>query len=555
MPCDAMTYSFVCKELAVLVGGRIDKITMPERDELFLFVRSQSANHKLVISAGTYPRIHLTTEKKDNPLTPPAFCMNLRKNIAGGRILSVSQEKDERIIYIDIAFKNELGDEENKRLICEIMGKYSNIILTHENGKIIECVKHISLDGSKRAVFPGLIYSVPKQDKLSPLCEQGILQLGINKDNAFEKLKENVMGLSGASFSEAIFLAEQDEKSKFYPQKIANGLSLLYSLPALPCVIDSEKCGEAKSDFFVRPYASLKAEYRFFDSLSAAMDYFYSDKDRVSRIAAKSRNLLGLVKNAKKRAEKRIADFYFRIKENENSEKDRIKGEVLLANIFRVKAGDSSIDAENFYDENKVISIELDPTLSAADNAQKYFKKYSKKKRTIDATRLQIEKTEAELACYKELIYELENITKTEELADIADEMSELRLLKPQKRDKHEKKSKPRLIEFEGFKIFVGKNNLQNEKLFRESKKTDFWLHIKDFHGSHVIISAESRQVPVSVIERAASLAAFYSEARQADKCEVVCCQIKNVSKPSGFGMGKVVYKNEKTLIVSPLGE
>lgn len=545
MPSDALTYHFIAKELNdLLVGGKIEKINMPENDEVFLTIRAQRERQTLILCAGNNPRVHITNAQKENPLVPPAFCMNLRKNIGGGIIKSISTYPFERIIFIDIFYKNELGVRNDKRLICEIMGKYSNIVICDENRKILECLKHIPLDISKkRQLLPGLIYEVPTQDKLTPLDSNGIKQIKFSEDPYLD-IMNNVMGLAPVTVTEAIFNANISQINENAIERIADELKNLYLLPLKPCLINGK-------DFFIRPYNSIKGDYLYFESINKAMDAFFTDKDFSQRLSSKSKALLSSVKSAYKRTEKRLSEFLIRLKECENYQNDRILGEILTANMYKLKPGMASIVLENFYDGQNV-EIKLDPTLSPAANAQKYFDKYNKKKRTIEATSKLIEKTKEEKQAYEAIIFSLENVTELNELNDIAEEMALLGLIKARTKNKHEKPSSPLMAEVNGFKILIGKNNIQNERLFKNAAKNDIWLHTRLIHGSHVIIQTENRQVPENVLLTAAQYAAYYSKARNSDKVEVDYTLVKNVSKPSGAALGKVVYKNQKTIIVTP---
>ncbi|MCL2675833.1 MAG: NFACT family protein [Firmicutes bacterium] len=557
MPGDALTYHFLARELdATIAGGRIEKISMPESDEVFLSIRKDRQNYILTLSAGPNCRAHITKAVKENPLTPPAFCMNLRKNIGGGIIEKITAEPFERILYIDILFKNELGVRDDKRLICEIMGKYSNIILCGAGGRIMECLVHIPLDVSvKRSVFPGLKYQIPALDKLSPLDYDGILNLKFD-DDPHDEILRNVKGLAPASIAEAVYNANVNDNSAQSKKHIADALAALFSDSLAPCILNGDerennKNKHTKTDFFIRKFNSIGGDYVCYNTISEAMDAHFTQRDAAARLNTKAKALSTTAKNALKRAEKRLAELYLRLKESEDFEKERINGELITANIYKIKSGMTILTADNYY-SGETAQIPLDPLLSPAQNAQRFYKKYAKKKRTILATTEQIAKTEAEKAAIEEILYSLDNLTAAAEIPDIREELTALGLLRAEKTRGKEKPSSPFVREIDGFKVYIGKNNVQNDRLVRNAARDDIWLHVKNSHGSHVVIESGRRPVPESVIATAAGMAAYYSKAKSADKTEVDWTLVKYVSKPAGSLPGKVVYFNQRTLVVVP---
>ena len=532
MPQDALTYSFITSELNdILKGGIINKITMPFKDEIILSIRSKGQNFFLLISLGNHSRMHLVKQTKPSPLAAFAFCMHLRKNMGGGIIENIEQEPFERIINIHIMFKNELGIQEDKKLVLEIMGRYSNAILVNkEMQKITDCAKHIPIDDSiKRAVMPGLMYTVPVQDnKFSPLDKEYI------ESNDFDiKL---LKGLAPISINEAVLNSKGD---------LYNSLHALFNDPQKPCFTDN--------DFFIRPYNSVQDDYKFLPTLNETMDYFFSAKDLKERLKSKSSRYLTLIKNSLKRATKKLGDFNQKIKECENLEEDRIFGELITTNIYKLKQSDNELITLNYYD-NTTVKIALDPMLNPAKNAQKYYKKYSKKKRAISTTQDLIVKTEEEVALFSALKDDLEGASTLDELTEIIESMANLGLIKEQKRTKKTTVPPIQTEEVDGFKIKIGKNNVQNDRLYRQANKDDLWFHVKNFTGSHVLIECNnknSKDIPQKIILYAAKLAAKHSKAKAADKIEVDYTQIKYVHKIAGSALGKVSYKNHKTVIIN----
>jgi len=554
MPQDALTYSFIVNELnKALRGGIINKITMPFKDEIILSIRNKGQNYFLLISLSNHSRMHLIKETKPSPLTPYSFCMHLRKNMGGGIIESITQEPFERIININFLFRNELGIQEDKKLVLEIMGRYSNAILVNQQTqKITDCAKHIPIDDNiKRAVMPGLIYSVPIQDnKFAPLDKEKILHFYPKTDDSAKDLINQIKGISPVSINEALHNAEPNDSLSLF-----NSLYALFNDEAKPCILlnyhtnDREELYNPYIDFFIRPYNSIKGDYIFFSTLNETMNCFFENKDLNERLKSKSSKYLTLTKNNLKRAAKKLSDFHQKMKDCENLEDDRIFGELITANIYKLKQGATELITQNYYN-NTTAKIPLDPMLSPPKNAQKYYKKYSKKRRALTTTVDLITKAEQEVLLYQALKEDLESISSLDELTEIIENMSNLKLITLAKQTKKPTLSPIRSEEFDGFKIKIGKNNIQNDRLVKQANKDDLWFHIKDFAGSHVIVETHNKQVPQSVILHAARLAAQHSKVKILNKAEVDYTQIKYVHKQAGATLGKVSYKNHKTVIV-----
>lgn len=543
-----MTYGFLVKELdEKLRDGRIDKVSMPEKDKVVLTIRARGENNYLLISAGFAPRIHLTCAKSENLPVAPSFCMHLRKNIGGGVISGVEAVPFERVIVINILFRNELGERENKKLICEIMGKYSNIILVRENGKISDAIRHISPDISeKRPVLPGIAYSVPFQDKLAPTDGEGIIKLNLS-DNPLSTLQKSLKGIAPISVAEAVFRAE---KSDDFRAAVADELAQMYTRPTNPCICRSEN----SEDYFIRPYDSVEGEYSYYPTLNEAMDAFFRAKDKAAALGERGRGLTQTVKHALKRADKRAAEFYVRLNSCGDAETQKLYGELITANLYRIKKGDKTLCAENYY-TGETVNIALDENLNPSQNAAAYYKKYNKKKKTLVMTEEQLNKTLEEKEILKELLYELENVAEQSEFDDIYEEMSALGLIKRRREKTRSKPSQPRKFEADGFTVLIGRNNLQNDKLVKSAERNDIWLHVKGFHGSHVLIKTENRTVPEKVLLAAAAAAAYYSEASESDKADVDYTLARYVQKPVGSPPGKVIYTHQTTLTVRPQPE
>ena len=560
MPSDALHYSFIADELNdKLRDVRIEKISMPEKDEIVLGIRSRGMNFSLLISASPMAsRCHLTNHKKENPTVAPSFLMHLRKHIGGAKIISVDSPDFERIIRIKLLTRNEMSDEESKLLIAEIMGKYSNIILVGSNGIISDSIRHVGIDtSSKRQVLPGLKYEpAPAQNKLNPTAttESANALAAFPGGDLGAYIIAKFKGLAPSSAQEAVYRALQttdcprltDEQCK----KVAKELSALFDKNTVrPCVCER--------DFYIRPYALFGTQLKFCDSLNVAMDEYFYSRDKAARFAEKSKHLQSLLKNAIARTQKKLSGFIQKQESCKGLETDKLYGELILSNIYRIKTGLKSITVENWYDDNAPVTIELDPQKSPQANAQAYFKRYSKKKKTLEQLAPLIEKTQDELDYYDTVSLSFSLCSENAEIDELSDELERAGLIKrKQSKNKSVKKtlntSSPLSVVIEGFTVRIGKNNIQNDALTKSAKNTDIWLHTKNIHGSHVIISTNGSTAPETVILGAARLAARYSKAAQSQNVPVDYTLAKYVSKPSGSPPGKVIYTHQSTIYVDP---
>lgn len=564
MPSDALHYSFMAKELDErLRDGKIEKITMPEKDEIILTVRSRGENSNLLISAAaSSARCHLTSRKKENPVAAPSFLMHLRKHIGGAKIIGISAEPFERVLKIKLATRNEMSDVEYKTLAVEIMGKYSNIILVGSDGKISDCIKKVGADlSSKRQVLPALKYlPAPAQDRVALTDSDAVQALlcSFGGGNLPDYIIRNMKGLAPVSAQEAVFAAlgrtDCEKLSADEVQSVQNALAQLYRFDnVMPCI---RKTDGADADFYIRPYKAFGGEYAFFPTLSAAMDEYFYDKDKAIRFGEKSHRLSAILKNAISRTEKKLAGFIEKTESCRDADRDRLYGELILANIYRIKQGMSEFTAEDWNDGGKLITVPLAKEKTPQANAQQYFKRYAKKKKTIEQTMPLCEKAKADLDYFDTVLISFSLCRENSEIDDLTEELERAGLLKPKQTKKKAKAkripSMPMTFSFEGFTIRVGKNNIQNDTLTKNAKADDIWLHTKSIHGSHTLISAEGRTVPDSVILYAASLAAKFSKASASQNVPVDYTFVKYVNKPSGAPVGKVIYTHQKTVYVNP---
>ncbi len=563
MPSDALHYSYIAEELdGLLKDGKIEKISMPEKDEIVLGIRARGNNFSLLVSAcPSAARCHITQSKKENPAVAPSFLMHLRKHIGGAKIAKISAVPFERVLEIKLITRNELADEEKKTLIAEIMGKYSNIILVSSDGVISDCIKKVGADtSSKRQVLPSLRYEYPpKQEKISPLETEPVLQelknFGGGDLSSF--LIKKVKGLSPVSAQEAVFEAlgkvDTPPLSEYAATEIVAALQSLYARDTLqPCIRMANK---ASVDFYFRPYKMFDGQYVFFDSLSQAIDEYFKDRDKQNRFNEKSHHLSSLLKNAISRTEKKLDGFLEKSESCQNLETDKLYGELILSNIYKIKQGMESISVENWYDDNKIITIPLEKDKSPQANAQACFKKYNKKKNTLKQIAPLIEQAKSQLDYYDSVMLAFSLCRENAEIDDLTEELEKAGLAKKRQKKGIKVKrqpSQPLCTEINGFTVKIGKNNLQNDRLTRAAKSEDIWLHTKSIHGSHVIISSDGQSVPNDVIKSAAELAARYSKAAQSQNVPVDYTLVKYVSKPSGSPPGKVIYTHQSTVFVNP---
>ena len=575
MPFDGIVTKCVVNELNLLLsGGRVEKVFQPEADEIVLLVRSKGRNHRLVASASAnYPRLHITAAQKENPQTPPVFCMLMRKHLSGGKLLDIKFHDYERVVTINIESVNELGDLSVKKLVVEIMGKHSNIILLNSEDKIIDSVKHIDSDiSSVREVMPARLYSPPPaQDKVPPEAvapDQIFDRAGASEAKHIEGLLlDLIKGFSPYTCREICAAADVPPKTAVTSLSSADRQNIISNLDSYlkkiisasfePCIVYEDANYLRPLDFYcfspLRPLNSKKYEL-----LSAALDDFYSLRDTNERLAQKMGDVVKVVKNGIDRCEKKIAMFDDKLREVSDRETLRLYGELITANIYCIPAGSKSARVLNYYSENEeYIDIPLDEYKPAQDNAQKYYRQYSKAKSTYFNVTQQLEDAHSELKYLRSVQTMLDNCGTRQEIDEIRQELIEQGYIRMSSRNARKKQDKPTaplsFVSCDGFEILVGKNNRQNDQLtLKLAASYDLWLHTRNIPGSHVIIRTERQEVPDSTLLEAAVLAAFYSSAKMSYNVPVDYTAVKNVKKPSGAKPGMVIYESFKTINVTP---
>lgn len=561
----------------VLEGARADKIYQPECDEIVISFRGRGGSYKLLLSANaSNPRAHFINTAKKNPLTAPMFCMLLRKHLSGGRLIKVFQPGFERCLEFWIESYTELGDLTVKRLIIEIMGRHSNIILTDEDGKILDSIKHIDVTvSSVRQVLPGLMYlPPPPQEKISPLvCEYIDVVRAVAC--ADEKIKADKLILQSFAGISPVVARELCHRSlggsdvyaaQLTPQQQKELCKAVFDMfedvrvgRFSPCLVYERESGKPLDfcAFEVTQYGEL-AHTQHCESVSNAAEKFYFDRDAVQRQKQKSAGLLKRINNNIDRCAKKIVLLSQTVDESKNKEQHKMYGDLLTANLYRLKGGEKSITVQNFYSpQQESVTIPLDSSFSPQQNAQRFYKKYNKAKAAGAEAERQMAFAEEEL-CYLESARQFLQQAKTEEdIAQIREELSQAGYIIGEKkgRKKNAEGSKPlHYVSSDGFDIYVGKNNIQNDRLtLRFANSADLWFHTKNFPGSHTIIKLGlDKNVPERTILEAAGLAAYYSSARGSAQVPVDYTQIKNVKKPSGAKPGMVIYDHYNTLYITP---
>lgn len=564
MPNDMYTINALANELKDrLVGGRIEKINQPEKDEVTFYVHNNRINYILVVSVNSNsPRIHLTTEKKDNPYVAPPFLMHLRKRLIGAKIEELSTVGFDRIICIKLKGKNEMSDEITNTLYIELMGRYSNIILCEENGIISEALRHISPENSFRCILPKVKYALPDNERIKPTEKEALIDLfnSFNGGNLANYITSNVVGFSSQTVAELLFrlnLTTACELNDKQARTLADEIDKLYNINKYneynPCV--SIVAGNP-SDFFIFPYHSLPHSFVEKDSLNQAVKECCLEKDRITRLNMESKELYHALRTAIKKTEKALSSARERIIACKDYETLRYRGEMITNYIYMLSRGMKYFDAID-YNTGETVRIPLDPILTPQENAQALFKKYSKQKRTIEFSKQQAIELERKLDYLNSIKTSLDLCITVKDLEGIKEELINIGVLTEKKNKKNTKKvSKPlpslRTFSYMGYTIICGKNNIENDRLTFSAKPKDIWLHAKDAHGSHVIIKREDKTVTDKVIEFAAEVAAYYSERQSSGKAIVDYCEARFVKHLPGGGKGQVIYTDYNGINVSP---
>lgn len=567
MAFDGITIANIVKELNdTVLDGRIYKIAQPEVDELLLTIKTPKGQKRICISASaSLPLIFLTDENKPSPMTAPNFCMLLRKHIANGRIIGISQPKLERIIYFDIEHLDELGDLCRKTLIVEIMGKHSNIIFCNDRGMIIDSIKHVSAQmSSVREVLPGREYFIPdtmKKENPLTVSEEIFRQELLSKPMPLGKaIFNSFTGVSPVASEEICHLSGMDSdlpakeftddllahlyrQFTYYFEQVKNG-------EFAPVIYYDGKEPKEFSALPLTHFSNCRAEH--YESISEVIRTYYASKNTITRIRQKSADLRRVVQTALERNRKKYDLQLRQLRDTENREKYKVYGELIHTYGYNLEEGAKSLEALNYY-TNEMIKIPLDPQKTPQDNAKKYFDKYNKQKRTCEALSTLIQETRDEIAYLESISNALDIARGEDDLVQIKEELVDSGYIRRKfTRKKAKITSKPlHYISSDGYHMYVGKNNLQNEELtFHFASGNDWWFHAKGTPGSHVIVKTNGDELPDRTFEEAGRLAAHYSKNSGAEKVEIDYVERKHVKKPNGSKPGFVVYYTNYSLMI-----
>jgi len=575
MAFDGITVAALTAELkAKLAGGRINKIAQPDKDSLLITVKKDANTERLFISASaSLPLAYLTEKNRVSPAVAPNFCMLLRKHIGTARILDVTQPGFERIIRIELEHLDELGDVAKKSLVIELMGKHSNIIFLNEDGKILDSIKHVSaFMSSVREVLPGRDYFIPAQEgKINPLdlTEKYFNEEIMTKNaTASGALSASLTGFSKTFSFHVCAMASLDPDTHVSALTEGEKLHLFKNLER-----ELEKIKEGAfspaiyyadgvpAEFAPLPLKTFEnAEKTGFSSVSAMLEEYYGAKDEITRIRAKTADLRKIITNLIERNVKKYDLFEKQLKDTEKKDKYKVYGELINTYGYSAAPGSKELACTNYYDGSE-ITILLDPDIPVMDNAKKYFDRYNKLKRTFDAVSVQIAQTKEELTHLNSILLSLDNAVTENDLAQIKKELSDFGYVKKKtgfdrKAASAEKRltsgAKPfHYVNKDGYDIYVGKNNYQNDELtFKFANGDDWWFHAKGMAGSHVILKKKGEEIPDSAFEDAARLAAYYSSAKGQGKVEVDYVIKKEVKKPASAVPGFVVYYTNYSMMI-----
>ena len=579
MALDGAFLHIIKNDLSKLIGGRIEKIHQPSKEELVLGIRTRERSYKLLISASpASARVHITDRPAENPAKPPMFCMLLRKRLGSGKLADIRQDGLERILFLDFDTVNELGDPVRITLACEIMGRYSNLVVIGNDGKIIDSIKRVDAEMSReRLILPGMIYELPPRPErldfitASPDDIRGALNEKKSlKDDKLSKTLINIFeGISPLLAREWVFFASR--QSDLLLSEISEDMTdrLIFAIDKTRREITENRChftivrtadGILKDFCFteIHQYGALMITKEM-SSAHETLDYFYSHRDSESRLKQRAGDLYKLLLNAAERISRRTALQKEELAASKNKEIFKLKGDLLAANLWQLEKGMGNISLPDYNSENgEMIDIELDRRLNPSQNMQKYYSAYRKADTAERILTEKIAQGEDELAYVESVFDALTRARGEDEINELRSELAEQGYLRSSRGKSKPPKVNPPLMfaSPDGYKIAVGRNNLQNDKLtLKTAEKSDIWLHTKDIPGSHVIIFTENTLPPDSTILFAARLAAYHSKAKSSSQVPVDYVPVKLVKKPSGSKPGKVIFTGNRTVYVTPVSE
>ena len=553
MALDSFVIGGLAEELhRRLENARVDKITMPRRDRIILHLRARDeGNVRLLLCAGNGARVHLTREKFDNPETPPMLCMLLRKQMAGGRILSITQPQHERMIDICFSAVDELGVMAEKHLICEMMGRMTNLILVGPQGHIVACMHPVDPESSPRAVQPGMLYRLPpRQEKPSlwDLSEESLLAVCRDAQGDAGRLCDGLAGLSPQMAREMVHRGGDADG-------LCRELLALRESEAQPWLLRREN---GKNDIASMELTHVAGQWERCGDFCSLLDDFYREQTRAQDLKNLSGAMERSMTTVKKRLERKLAGQRQELQTAEEREKLKRTADLITANLYAIKSGDKSVVLTDYFDpELPQVKVELDPLLSPQENAQRLFGKYTRLKRAEEALTRQIELGEQELEYVDNVLYTLAAAQDAAQIKEIREELIQAGYVKPEEKGKRKPKPlsyAPRQFTVEGgFTVLCGRNNRENDELtHRRAGKNDIWFHARNVPGSHAVLFTEGQEPSDEALRQAASIAAFYSSAANQPRVPVDYTLVRRVKKPQGAKAGMVNYFEFKTALVEP---
>lgn len=572
MALDGITLGLIKNELkSFIIGAKVEKIHQPSKNELVFILRTRNGAYRLYSSCdGQSPRVHLTRYTLENPKTPPMLCMLFRKRLVGATLIDIRQIKNDRILIFDFDGTTEIGDRTQYHLICEIMGQRSNIILCDADYRILDAVKRVDETKSQvREILPGLRYEFPPMQEKCDIINDDVMTIVESVLNKSEKMLSKgildvIEGFSPIVCREIAYRTVFGDKqigllSELEIERLANEFNIIKteikekSIPQM--LINGENTPFDFSFTNIRQYGKT-LEKKEFETYSELLDDFYFERDKVNRIKRRAADLFKLLGSAVERTARKINNRKAELEKSENREQLRIFAELITANQYRLTEKSSVYSVENYYDENKIIDIPVNPALSAQQNAQRYYKEYKKASNAEKLLHSLIEEGEQELVYLDTVIDNLSRADSDREISEIREELENGGYIKSKKGGKQKKEKPLPPLEFmssDGFRILVGRNNVQNDILtLKTAKNYDMWFHVQKQAGSHTIIVADNKEISETAIYEAACIAAFHSKSKDSSSVAVDYTIIKNIKKPVGAKPGKVIYNTYNTLYVTP---
>ena len=572
MALDGITLGLIKKELeGYILGSKIDKVHQPSKNELVFILRTRNGGYRLYLSCdGQSPRVHLTRYNLENPKTPPMLCMLLRKRLCGATITDIRQVKNDRILIFEFDGTTEIGDKTKYYLITEIMGQRSNIILCDKEYRIIDAVKRIDEEKSSvREILPGLKYELPpmqeKCDIINDSAEKIVNEIVSKPEKMLSKaILDAVEGFSPIVGREIAYRTVFDDKQvglliDIEKERLLNEISNIKSE-----ILENQEFTMLNSvdripfDFSftnIRQYGNSLTKKNY-DSISELLDDFYFEKDKINRTKRKAADIFKLLNSAIERTSRKINNRRLELEKSENREEIRVYAELIIANQYRLTEKSNVYKLENYYDNNNLIEIPANPALSPQQNAQKYFKDYKKAVNAEKMLHNLIEEGEQELVYLDTVLDNLSRAETEREISEIREELEQGGYLKIRKGNKNKKEKPLPPLEFvssDGFRILVGRNNVQNDILtLKTAMNYDMWLHIQKYAGSHTIIIADKKEITETAIYEAACIAAYHSKGKDSSSVAIDYTLVKNVKKPAGAKPGKVIYNTYNTIYVTP---